>query len=468
VTVEEVGPPIGVEPLLAAAQVRWDPALSREIALRLFAPDRLRPVSITELLDPRPGFFRIYHPLPASEEREARLELGRSLHERAEQVVSPSGRREARLAREGIVGRVDLLADRPIEIKSTGSAWPTASELPNARPQYLEQLGMYCALLDRPEGRLVLLRSHGEGVPEIAVVEATFGDLPATRERMRERAEEYRTAITARDPTGLPRCGWFDRGCEYQSAGVCPCHGDERPMEPIAIGTVGTLANAPIEAAEIRSRWESAVAAPGFQFRTYSEAVYPRRTFYERTVELPPGSPTRWVPPVAPGGDAQRSMFLQLRDLLDMEFASEVEERTPPGDLPAEGVLLFRREPWLLKTSRVRAPPDPAELGRKHPTYLIELGLRCAALGRPAGYLCVGYERVAPEAGPVRIYRVEFGTNGAWRNLLEQRRRAIEASIRAGRPFELTPCPDYMFEGCPYRAYCGEGGVAPAAARLQE
>jgi PD-(D/E)XK nuclease superfamily len=457
-------PPSASElPLPGPVRVTWDRELSEELDRRLAGPPGERLVSVTELVEPRPAFHRAVHPIPPTEERRRRIEAGRQWHERLERAVAAASHREIRVLREGVVGRIDILDDRPTEIKSTGRL-PDPERLAEERPQYLDQLGMYCALVDRPEGRLVLLGTAEVGPFELRVLDGRFGGLDEIRARMQELARRFREALRRGDPSELPRCPWLGRGCEYQDAGVCGCTGAEPEGVAATAGLVVELRNDAAVAERLAQRLREPSPRAGAEpLQRYRELAYPRRAFFDR--RAPPAAGADGSGPVRP---AEPSLYQRLREVLESGAPGELAREVPAGDVPEEPVLMFRSDPLLLKTSRARWPTAAEEIPRRQPHYLLELGLRCAALHRPDGWLIVAHERPDPPGTPVRAHRVRFDPLAPWERLLAERAAALRDALARGDPEGLARCPEWMVASCPYRSECGEApALAPDEARRQ-
>jgi hypothetical protein len=116
----------------------------------------------------------------------------------------------------------------------------------------------------------------------------------------------------------------------------------------------------------------------------------------------------------------------------------------------------------LLKVSRAWSATPIDSLARSQPQYLLELGLRCAALDRPSGWLLVGYERAAEWKEKLYVYRVRFDPLDVARGILRDRIDRLHEALRVGRPDGLPACPAWMFDGCPYAGVCGCGPTSAA------
>jgi hypothetical protein len=439
------------DPPIAGARVESDPAVAARIDRGPSGGSRRRSVWVSDLLDPRIAYYRAISPVEASPEVLARRESGREAHDRVERRLAAPEHREIRVGIEGIVGRIDLLYDRPTELKSTAKL-PEVGELSRSRPAYIEQLGAYCALLDRSEGRLLLVRQLPGGGSEVRVADAEFSDLPGLRQELVASAELLRRAIQDRNPGPLPRCAWYERGCEYRDAGVCVCTGHEPSPPGPAIPRLRRLERSPTVEAAVQARLSEPAPDPASErFGRFNDLLYPRQTYFER-IGSPraPGSPF-------PGGDLWR----ELRDAVESELAEELEEKSAREGEPREPVDCFRGEPYLLKTSRSRWRTAPDQVPVRSPHYLADLALRAGAIGASGGWILLARERPEPGAPRLEALHVQF-PNGA---LLEQwvadRVAALHAAIAARDPSGLPPCPEWKFAECPYRDRCGEADGRP-------
>ena len=419
-----------------------------------------RSVGVTDLVDPRTAYFRIISPVELTPERQAIVEAGREAHLRVGHALAPARFREVRVRREGIVGQIDLLDDGPVEIKTT-SLLHDAEALRSGRPAYVEQLAMYCALTDRTAGRLLLVAPVSTPEPAVEVYEARYRSPRAIFAEMHRRAEMLREALARRDPSALPRCAWRGRGCEFESAGLCPCTGAEPAPSPGIREELVALALQPEASLDVARRLKAEAAGPPPSARRFRDLVYPRRAFFERT-EPVPGTP--FAKPAATGSSTPEDLYRTLSDLLESGPPGEMTREPTPAGEPLESVACFRGDPLLLKATRAWNVVPPDALLRDQPQYFLELALRCAALGRSRGWLVLGYERAPAWDDKVRVLQVVWDPLTGASELLEGRRRALTAAVREQAAGDLPVCPPWMVDGCPYAARCG-CGAAPSPGR---
>ncbi|MGI0133077.1 MAG: hypothetical protein ACREDK_08350 [Thermoplasmata archaeon] len=437
----------------ASVSIRPDEDLRAEIDHRRDAARPRRSIWVTDLLDLRTAYYTRVAPQPTPPERRARLGMGQTLHAAIGSRLAPARNLEVRVQREGIVGQIDLLEDFPTELKST-SALPDPTSLAESRPQYIEQLAMYCALVDRPTGRLLIVQVTDDRPGPVAIFDLAFRELPAVFDEMLRRADRLRSAWERRSPEGLPACEWRGRGCPFQTADVCACTGAEARPSRSLLEAVERLEFLPVESRELTDELVRSPPAPPIA-RKFRDLLYPRRAYFERLT--PPGAAAAGEtvgPPVAD------DLYRQVSDLLEGGAPGEVTRAPPTEGGPAESVACFRGDPYLLKVSRAWRRATPTELLDHQPQYFLDLGLRCAAVGRAEGWLLLAYERAERWPDRLETYRVRFDPLASLQRLARERTDALEDAVRRRDPTKLPACPDWMYERCDYRDVCGCGGSA--------
>lgn len=415
-------------------------------------------MGVTDLLSLRRAFYRSVGPMvPIPAARQARMERGRSVHRSFGSRLSEGGILEARVRRDGLVGRVDILAEIPIEVK-TATALVASTDILAQRPDHVEQLGMYCALVNQPTGRLLTLVVGPTSVSEVQALDISFRSTSTVLEEMRRRADLFRAAVGEGRVDGLPRCPWFRRGCEYEEASVCNCQGDEEP--PTSFLTEVT--ESPRLRQDVGERVRSAlsemtlsVGAPTIE--RFREVLYPRRAYFDRTVP-PSVSPETKAP-----ATSEPDFWSRLTEAVEGGPPGEVARLPAKSAEPEEEVVGFRRRPMLVKTSRAWERFRETELVRRAPQYILELGLRCAVTGSDSGLVVVGFERADVPRDRIQVLEVRFTSMNPFSRLFRERSRDLAEALRQRNPTGVAPCPAWMAEGCPYRLECGCG---PPGARL--
>jgi hypothetical protein len=442
-----------------AVRFTVEPQVARELLDRPRPPP---PVSVTDLLDPRRAFWRRRFDVAAPADRRARMAEGQRLHRRVARLWAPAAQQEVRVVRDGIVGQIDLIQDVPVEVKGTGQSVDVGS-LTTRHAAYVDQLGAYCALLERDSGRLVVVHlSEDRTSTDALVVECRYRDLARVREGLAQRASRLREAWQTATAAGLPGCPWRGRGCEYERQAVCDCDGRQAELAPLVPAAEVEITADPSASSRLatllRTRWEEDPAVG-----RYRELLYPRRAYFERT-RPPPEDDALAVVERAP---ATEDLFRELSVRLESGAPGEVTRQGPPHPLVDEPVVCFRGDPYLLKVYRGARLPPPERLIDAQPQYFLELGLRSASLGRAAGWLFLGHDAAARPEDRLVVLRVEFQPFELMVGQLETRAAELARALREAAPASLPPCPGWMVEGCAYRELCGCGETPAAASRLQ-
>ena len=339
----------------------------------------------------------------------------------------------------------------------TATSFVEPESLAVVRPDHLEQLGMYCALVGRSQGRLLTLLVGEQGVSDVQALDLSFESPERILEEMRRRAELLRTAWATGRPDRLPRCPWFGRGCEFEEANACPCTGEE----PAASSPILEQAGPIIAREDVRARVRAELAGPmasepSALLTRFREVLYPRRAYYERTAPPPEGllapEGAEPLPPSRPP-----DLYARLMEALESGRAGEVARIPPRSEEPEEEVAGFRGQPLLVKTSRAWARFRPEALLARSPQYALELGFRCAVTGTDSGLLVLGFERAETDADRVQVLEVRFRPLTPFARRLREQSSALAIALRERSPDRLAACPDWMVSGCPYRSECGCG-----------
>ena len=449
---------------LGGVTVRRDESLERELRDRSRSLAGRGSVWVTDLLDPRGAYYRATRPQPTPPARRRAMELGRALHARFGRRVAGPAFREVRVHRDGIVGQIDLSESDPAEVKSS-SDFPPAAELRRLRPGHLEQLGMYCALVDRPTGHLILVRSGESDRLEPRAYRVRWAGLAPVRQEMIRRAEVLASAFEHYDPSGLPRCPWWGRSCEFQAVNACACRGDETPLAPTALDAIEEVVDDPEETRRLEGRLlatdSSAPEAPSVD--RFTDLIYPRRAYYQATRV---GASDVTLPEIPLGRD---DLYAHLSLVIDSGPVGESLRLPPRVPWVQESVACFRDAPVLIKVTRARTVPTPETMVREQSQYFTDLGFRTAAVGASTGTIVLGVSQANSSEERLRAYRVDYGDPQTFSRLASDRARLLRDCIEGHEPPRMLPaCPAWMFDRCPYRELCGCGSdPAPAASRLQ-
>jgi hypothetical protein len=437
---------------LPPPRLREDPALADELLARLPDGPWSRATSVTDLVDPRRSYWRQTRGAPPiSPDRQAKMDAGRRAHRRIDLALPAEGAFEVRLRRGGVSARIDLLADVPVEVKTGDDAPP--DDLVEGRPEYVDQVAMYCALLDRTDGRLIHVHPDASGRPTVRAVDVAFADPAVLRDELASRASGLRSALASADPAGLPACRWFARGCEFRAAGRCECNGAEPfPSTAFQDAVVGVVVRGDVE-----ERWNRALAASSApladaSFRRFRDLLYPRRTYFETTSPEEPPVPAR----PSPGETYPSEVYDSTVGALEGGPIGDVRRLAETDSLVEEEVAGWKGEPYVIRTSRAwsRARADAAL--ERFPQYAIELGFRCAVTATTRARVVLAYERAENPRDRLQVLEYDFGDGVAsYAQLYRDRAATLTAARARADPRELPPCALWMTTDCPYRARCG-------------
>ena len=253
-----------------------------ELTAALTRQGRRRRISVTDLVNPRQAFYQRARPdIQPDPERKQAMLAGTGFHEVFGRAVSTEEFVEQFVEFQGVVGKIDIYEDVPVELKTTASLPPG---LGAARASYLDQLGMYCTMTGRDAGRLFVYKRALYGRPgALRAFDVRYRDLRSIEREMVRRRDLFREALATNDPSGLPRCEWFDLSCDFK--GVCGC-ATAVPLTRVVPAAAVRIA----ESAELVDAMTSLLTdspKPRPQFRL-NDLVFPRRAVIERQAALEP------------------------------------------------------------------------------------------------------------------------------------------------------------------------------------
>jgi hypothetical protein len=259
-------------------------------------------------------------------------------------------------------------------------------------------------------------------------------------------------ALATDDPSQLPRCEWFQAGCDYR--GCCGCEHAPAGARVVPPSSVNVREN-PQLAAFIRHQ----LLLPqephdGF---TLNDLVFPRKAALERSHT----------------GDAEEheeSVELRLASLereglkgalyQAMRFGmAGAFTRVPVALRSMRGkVSLFRGVPTLLRTTAFIRMVERRDLPEAMPHYFDRLAFECALVGSERGRLVLYYQSIAGDK--FMVYDIWFRDLPAIFAEADWRLRLLEAGAPAA---QLPPCPAWMSRFCRFALACGCAAIEAAA-----
>ncbi len=417
-----------------------------ELTAAIQTQSKRRRISVTDLVNPRKTFFsRRHSEIQPSPDRAQAMMAGTGFHNEFERAVSTEEFAEQLVEFEGIVGKIDIYEDIPVELKTTRSLRQGTDAI---YPHYVDQLGMYAVMTGRDAGHLLI---YGRGEfgrpPELRAYGLKFGDAGAIRNEMIRRRDLLTRALETGDPAGLPRCTWFGR-CEYEE--ICGCGGVTAELGRIVPETnVRIERDERLEALLAGKVGDDTIKPLGFRF---FHLVFPRKAAFGLLddTEESPGTPRERL------GQMERRGFFRALD--EVIYRSDPRAfRSVPVRLGklADRVRLYKEVPTILKPTRARNFIERTRLPADRPWNVDTLAFQCALAGIEKGRLVLYYETLPDDK--FMVYEMMFSNLPAIREEAERRLHLLESGAP---PSELPACPAWMAKMCPYRDRCGCGDAA--------
>ncbi|MGA2671393.1 MAG: PD-(D/E)XK nuclease family protein, partial [Dehalococcoidia bacterium] len=405
--------------------------------------------SVTDLLNLKQAYFRRKYPeITPPLEKQQLMWAGTGFHKTFGSAVSSEEYLEQFVEAEGIVGKIDIYEKIPVEVKTTSTPLDT-KDLLQYRPTYIEQLGMYCAMVKAHEGEVIIYqRPTGESPSPspLVVYHVTFPDLEAIREEMRRRRDLLVQALIANDPSNLPVCPWFNKQCDYSQ--VCDCATSSVPASYKIAELAGETYVDTTTCEQLLSKMAGAQSPQLFGI---NDIVFPRKAYFERLK-------------LSEGVREEKEEYLHsmdelgfldaLRDSLRYGAPGEAQ-RIPVKHAPlADLVQTWQNLPTILRGPKLSSLVERERLPQMFPHYFLRLGFDCALTENTKGRLLLYYVKVLKEDAKLMVYDVNFRNLNA---VKAEALRRLELLEKATSPLQLPKCPSWMCSYCDYRLECGEG-----------
>jgi hypothetical protein len=405
-------------------------------------------ISVTDLLNLKQAYFKRKYPeITPPLEKQQLLWAGTGFHKTFGSAVSSEEYLEQFVEAEGIVGKIDIYEKIPVEVKTTSTPLDK-KDLLQYRPIYIEQLAMYCTMVNAHEGEIIVYQRPVEespSTPPLVVYHVTFPNLEAIREEMRRRRDLLVQALIANDPSNLPVCPWFNRQCDYSQ--VCDCATTSVPASHEIADLAGEIY---VDTATCQELLSKMAGSQPSQLFGINDIVFPRKAYFER---LKSGEEAR-----EEKEEYLRSMdklgFLDaLRDSLRFGAPGEAQ-RIPVKHAPlADLVQTWQNLPTILRDPKLSSLVEREHLPQMFPHYFLRLGFDCALTENTKGRLLLYYVRILKEDAKLMVYDVTFKNLNA---VKAEALRRLELLEKATSPLHLPKCPSWMCPYCDYRVECGE------------
>ena len=343
---------------------------------------------------------------------------------------------------QDITGRIDIYEHHPLELKTTSSIL-TAEEIVKFRSSYLEQLGMYCAMVDKELGYLLVYNREGNQL--LAGFDVEFKSLPDIKKEMLRRRDLLQKALETGDPSSLPPCPFASSGCIFLEKGICGCDSTVSPLFPIA--NLAKVQPNPALGQEFAQRF-AAWRGGEMTGIPVNDIVYPRKAFYRDF------------------GPKEKSNHDELKDDLKVTdkrgFYNELIYRGLAGSY---GELTTQRLEWegirgrvdfhegrvtRITKSGFSMPASRYRLAGAFPDRFLRLGFDCALANKGRARLIIYYPKVQPDEAKLMVYDMTFSHLDSLRREMLNRRDAIQATTISGKVDGLPKCPDWMCKFCGY------------------
>jgi hypothetical protein len=405
-------------------------------------------ISVTDLLNLKQAYFKRKYPeITPPLEKQQLMWAGTGFHKTFGSAVSSEEYLEQFVEADGIVGKIDIYERIPVEVKTTSTPLDT-KDLLKYRPTYIEQLGMYCAMVNAHEGEIIIYQRPVEESPStspLVVYHVSFPDLEAIREEMRRRRDLLAQALIANDPSNLPVCPWFSKQCDYSQ--VCDCATTSASASHEIADLAGEIH---VDSKTCQQLLTKMAGSQPSQMFGINDIVFPRKAYFER---LKAGQEVR-----EEKEEYLRSMdelgFLDtLRDSLRFGAPGEAERIPVKHAQLADLVQTWRNLPTILRGPKFSSLVERERLPRTFPHYFLRLGFDCALTNHNQGRLLVYYVKVPKEDAKLMVYDVTFKNLNA---VKAEALRRLELLKKATSPLQLPKCPSWMCPYCDYRLECGE------------
>ena len=410
-------------------------------------------ISVTDLLNVKQAYFRRKYPeITPPLEKQQLMWAGTGFHRTFGSAVSSEEYLEQFVEAEGIVGKIDIYERIPVEVKTTSTP-VSMKDLLQYRPTYIEQLGMYCAMVNSHEGEIIVYQRPVEASPSVSpliVYHITFPDLEAIREEMRRRRDLLVQALIANESSNLPVCPWLNKQCDYSQ--VCDCATTSVPASHEIADLAGEIYVDSTTCEQLLSKM--AGAQPSQQFGI-NDIVFPRKAYFER-LRLQAATPVEQVREEKE--EYLRSMdergFLDaLRDSLYFGAPGEAQRIPVKHASLSDLIRTWQNLPTLLRDPKLSSLVERERMPRIFSHYFLRLGFDCALTENAKGRLLLYYVRVPKEDAKLMVYDVNFRNLNA---VKAEALRRLELLEKATSPLQLPKCPPWLCAYCDHRLECGE------------
>jgi hypothetical protein len=467
---------------------RVDPNLTAAITVKNHLnrltppPANLEKVSVTKLVNPGQAYYDVVNPLPEEIGAFQKRMAGTGAHDKIEKILELPAEYwldgkdvpgEPSLDR--ITGKLDSYVPLPdgqfvpVEIKNVNNP---KTRVPTS---YLEQLGMYCAMLESDHGLILrVFRDDTTGNSTMLTpIEVTYSDLGMIRREMVARRDLLTEAVRNRDPSKLPACSWVGYKCKYKDAGICTCE-DRSQLDPV-IARGATTKESPefLKAVEKHEEdREARLSERGSSERlSLYQFLIPRKLYFDRMTPEEKDEKEGVEAEGEDGGKAELQKAVSkvntegLKVQVNTAIRGANRSRLAVADatipvLRGAHLQMLDGNPFIVKVRMVNNAirPTAAEITGQWgvPEDIRLLAFQAAILNAQGGRIYVWNWKLKEESQKLQVFDIKFAVDklDAVRNYLNDLPGRLKDAVSKGDHKALPQCPSWMCEKCVFKERC--------------
>ncbi len=401
-----------------------------------------RRISVTDLVNPRQNFFSRTRPdiaIPAI--RRQAMMAGTGFHDLFSRAVSTEEYVEQLVEFQEIVGKIDVFETVPIELKTTSSI---PEEVLTARPGQVEQLAMYCVMVDKPLGHLLYYRRSEYGRdPALKAFDVEVTGRDHIVREMLHRRDLLRAALGSGASSNLPRCEWLGRDCVYSD--VCGCDAAP-PLTRMVSNETVRIAENPSLAEAVKAKILAVPPIISANDFGLNDLVFPRKAALRRD-----GIPENPEPDASDQMESmeRRGFLAVLEDAVWYGVPGACQRAKVQFASVRGSLLLYRGIPTLIRATKRKEMILRDRLVVDAPYYTDRLGFECAISGSEKGRLIVYYSALEDKFMVYDIWVRDL------EGILAEMRRRLDLLQSGAPPQELPACePAWMSKVCNFATRC--------------
>jgi len=399
-------------------------------------------ISVTDLINPMQSYYRWIHPeIKPPIDKLHYILSGTGFHEIFSDIVSTEEYVEQLLEYKGIVGKVDIFEDIPIELKTTGSI-PT--DLYKEKLSYIEQLGMYCAMADCDKGQLIIYkRGNGRKKAILEVFDITYFNIEKIKTNMLERKAIFQDALANKNPDDLPKCEWYKKRCDYSKHCNCSTASLGKPIVNHDEITISSNEDA---LAHFTSKLLEERAFPVDEHLTLDNLIFPRNYVLSKTNNVISNEPNVQTQMAIIENTGFTQALVNAIGFGSKENFNSVE--VSRGML-RDRVSMLYNIPFVIETVETDTMIGRKDLASIFPHYFNKLAFISALTKSRKSRLILYYQNIYKNK--FMVYDVIF-QNG--NEILQELDKRINDVTNTTDHTTLPKCPESLFKYCQYLEVC--------------